>query len=387
MEKFSRTLTLRSSVFLGLSSMIGAGLFLNIAPTAKVASYSLVLGLLMASAVAFSNASSSAQLARIYPQTGGTYLYAKNVLGKIPSLIAGYSFIVGKSISCIAIGLTLGNYISPAYPKYSAVVAVLLVTMISFFGLTKTVSVAKWFVYSLVGIIFFYIISITASENFSIQIPITSGLTLDGFLLSSSIWFFAFTGYSRLATFGEEIKNPEEIIPKAILIGLGLTVLIYVGVAWVTLGIIDPQIIENSLTPLKVAFDVSRFSDFSFLITIGSTIATGSVLLALVPGISRILVAMSRDSYLPSVFKTIHKKFNSAYVSEIFTAGIIIIGILFIDVINAVKLSSFFILIYYSLTNLSVIKLEKNERLYSSLYAYFGLISCVSLSFGLLIYF
>ena len=91
MEKFSRTLTLRSSVFLGLSSMIGAGLFLNIAPTAKVASYSLVLGLLMASAVAFSNASSSAQLARIYPQTGGTYLYAKNVLGKIPSLIAGYS--------------------------------------------------------------------------------------------------------------------------------------------------------------------------------------------------------------------------------------------------------------------------------------------------------
>ena len=124
-----------------------------------------------------------------------------------------------------------------------------------------------------------------------------------------------------MATFGEEIKNPEEIIPKAILIGLGLTVLIYVGVAWVTLGIIDPQIIENSLTPLKVAFDVSRFSDFSFLITIGSTIATGSVLLALVPGISRILVAMSRDSYLPSVFKTIHKKFNSAYVSEIFTAG------------------------------------------------------------------
>ena len=74
-------------------------------------------------------------------------------------------------------------------------------------------------------------------------------------------------------------------------------------------------------------------------------------------------------------------------MSEIFTAGIIIIGILFIDVINAVKLSSFFILIYYSLTNLSVIKLEKNERLYSSLYAYFGLISCVSLSFGLLIYF
>ena len=387
MDKFSRTLTLKNSVFLGLSSMIGAGLFLNIAPTAKVASYSLVLGLIMASSLAFANASSSAQLARLYPETGGTYLYAKNVLGKIPSLVAGYSFIIGKSISCIAIALTLGNYISPIYPEYSGILVILIVTGISYFGITKTVAIAKWFVYSLVGIILFYIISITSSETFSIQIPITDGLTLKGFLLSSCIWFFAFTGYSRLATFGEEVKNPEKIIPKAIFTGLGITILIYLSVSWATLGIISPEIIENSLTPLKVAFDISRFSDFSFLIVIASTIATGSVLLALVPGISRILVAMSRDSYLPSFMKKIHPSFNSAYVSEIITAGIIIIGILYLDVINAVKLSSFFILIYYSLTNLSVINLKKDARLYSSIYAYYGFISCVLLSVGLIVYF
>ncbi len=387
MDKFSRTLTLKNSVFLGLSSMIGAGLFLNIAPTAKVASYSLILGLIMASSLAFANASSSAQLARLYPETGGTYLYAKNVLGKIPSLIAGYSFIIGKCISCIAIALTLGNYLSPMYPEYSGIIVILIVAGISYFGITKTVAIAKWFVYSLVGILLFYIISITSSETFSIQIPITDGLTLKGFLLSSCIWFFAFTGYSRLATFGEEVKNPEKIIPKAIFTGLGLTVLIYLSVSWTTLGIISPEIIENSLTPLKVAFDVSRFSEFSFLIVVASTIATGSVLLALVPGISRILVAMARDSYLPSFMKKIHPSFNSAYVSEIITAGIIIIGILYLDVINAVKLSSFFILIYYSLTNLSVINLKKDERLYPSIYAYYGFISCVLLSIGLIVYF
>jgi len=153
------------------------------------------------------------------------------------------------------------------------------------------------------------------------------------------------------------------------------------------LGIISPEIIENSLTPLKVAFDVSRFSDFSFLIVVASTIATGSVLLALVPGISRILVAMSRDSYLPSFMKKIHPNFNSAYVSEIITAGMIIIGILYLDVVNAVKLSSFFILIYYSLTNLSVISLKKDTRLYTPIYAYYGFISCILLSVGLVIYF
>ena len=387
MEKFSRTLTLRSSIFLGLSSMIGAGLFLNIAPTAKIASYSLILGLIMASTVAFANASSSAQLARLYPQTGGTYLYAKNVLGKIPSLIAGYSFIIGKSISCVAIALTLGNYISPMYPEYSGILVIIIVTSISYFGIVKTVSIAKWFVYTLIGILIFYIISIASSETFNIQIPIAEGLTLKGFLVSTYIWFFAFTGYSRLATFGEEVKNPEKIIPKAIFRGLGLTVLIYLSISWATLGIISPEIIENSLTPLKVAFDVSRFSDFSFLIVVASTIATGSVLLALVPGISRILVAMSRDSYLPSFMKKIHPNFNSAYVSEIITAGMIIIGILYLDVINAVKLSSFFILIYYSLTNLSVIRLDKDARLYTSIYAYYGFTSCILLSAGLIIYF
>ncbi len=387
MEKFSRTLTLRSSIFLGLSSMIGAGLFLNIAPTAKIASYSLILGLIMASTVAFANASSSAQLARLYPQTGGTYLYAKNVLGKIPSLIAGYSFIIGKSISCVAIALTLGNYISPMYPEYSGILVVIIVTSISYFGIVKTVSIAKWFVYTLIGILIFYIISIASSETFNIKIPIAEGLTLKGFLVSTCIWFFAFTGYSRLATFGEEVKNPEKIIPKAIFTGLGLTVLIYLSISWATLGIISPEIIENSLTPLKVAFDVSRFSDFSFLIVVASTIATGSVLLALVPGISRILVAMSRDSYLPNFMKKIHPNFNSAYVSEIITAGMIIIGILYLDVINAVKLSSFFILIYYSLTNLSVIRLDKDTRLYTSIYAYYGFTSCILLSAGLIIYF
>ena len=265
MDKFSRTLTLRNSIFLGLSSMIGAGLFVNIAPTAKAASYSSIIGLIMASSVAFANASSSAQLARLYPQTGGTYLYAKNVLGKISSLIAGYSFIIGKSISCIAIALTLGNYLMPENPKFSAILLVVIVTLINFFGLKKTSSIAKWFVYSVVLILGFYIFSIITTESFNLQIPITEGLTFKSFVVSSSIWFFAFTGYSRLATFGEEVKNPEKIIPQAILRGLGITVIVYLSVSWVTLGIIKPTVIANSLTPLKVAFDVSRFSEFSFL--------------------------------------------------------------------------------------------------------------------------
>lgn len=387
MDNFKRTLTLQNSLFLGLSSMIGAGLFVNIAPTAVISSYSLILGLVIASFLAFANASSSAQLARVYPETGGTYLYARKVLGNNASLFSGIVFIVGKIISSIAIALTFGNYLMPSYPKTSGVMLVLLVGIISYFGATKTASVARWFVYSVVGILMFYIFSITTSTSFNFSIPISEGLSLETLLISSSIWFFAFTGYSRLATFGEEVRNPEKIIPKAILTGLGLTVTIYFLVTYITLGIVDPSIIQNSSTPLKVAFDLSRFSNFSFLISIASTIATGSVLLALIPGISRVAVAMSRDKYLPISLSKIHKKYNSAYIADVSITFIVILGILTVDVIEAIKMSSFFILLYYSLTNLSVIKLEKSQRLYSILIPYFGLLGCLLLASSLFLNF
>jgi APA family basic amino acid/polyamine antiporter len=275
----------------------------------------------------------------------------------------------------------------PSYPKTSGVMLVLLVGIISYFGATKTASVARWFVYSVIGILMFYIFSITTSTGFNFSIPISEGLSTETLLISSSIWFFAFTGYSRLATFGEEVKNPEKIIPKAILTGLGLTVTIYFLVTYITLGIVDPSIIQNSSTPLKVAFDLSRFSNFSFLISIASTIATGSVLLALIPGISRVAVAMSRDKYLPMGLGKIHKKYNSAYIADVSIALIVILGVLTVDVIEAIKISSFFILLYYSLTNLSVIKLEKSQRLYSIFIAYFGLLGCLLLASSLFLNF
>ena len=384
-NNFSRTLTLKNSIYLGLSSMIGAGLFNNIASTAKVSSYSAILGLLLASTLAFANASSSAQLASLYPQTGGTYLYAKNILGKGTANLAGFVFIIGKTISCIAIALTLGNYLSPVNSKEFAVLLSFIVFLIGFTGIHKTAKIAKWFVWIVFGLLVFYTVSIVTTPEVSFKIPIADQFSLNNLLLSGSIWFFAFTGYSRLATFGEEIENPEKIIPTAIFTGLGITVLCYLVISWVTLSIVEPEIIMNSKTPLLIAMDLSSMSEFSFLIVFGSSIAMTSVFLALMPGISRIYVAMARDGIFPNVLSTIHKKFNSAYISELIVLVTVIIGIYQLDVINSIKLSSFFILVYYAITNLSVIRIEKSKRIYSVVIAYYGLLLCLVFSFSLLL--
>ena len=384
-NNFSRTLTKRNSLYLGLSSMIGAGLFYNLAPTSKISSYSSILGLLLASTLAFANASSSAQLASLYPQTGGTYLYANKVLGKLPGNIAGIVFILGKTVSCVAIALTLGNYISPIYGKELGVGLSVIVFLIGYKGITKTAALARWFVLIVILILAFFCIAILMTPSTNIAIPLLEGISASNLFLSAAIWFFAFTGYSRLATYGEEIKNPETIIPSSILTGLGITVTIYLFVNWLSLAIIGPEVVANSNTPLLVAMDVSVMSDFSFLIVFASTIATASVFLALLPAISRIYVAMSRDGILPNMFSKIHNKNNSAYVSELFVLLTVVVGIYTINITNAIKLSAFFILIYYSLTNLSVINLEKNQRLYPVSIAYYGLLMCMVLGFSLVL--
>jgi len=384
-NNFSRTLTKRNSIYLGLSSMIGAGLFYNLAPTSKISSYSSILGLLLASTLAFANSSSSAQLASLYPQTGGTYLYANKVLGKLPGNIAGIVFILGKTVSCIAIALTLGNYISPIYGKELGVGLSVIVFLIGYQGITKTAALAKWFVLIVISILTFFCIAILMTPSTNIAIPLLEGFSASNLFLSAAIWFFAFTGYSRLATYGEEVKNPETIIPSSILTGLGITVTIYLFVNWLSLAIIGPEVVANSNTPLLVAMDVSVMSDFSFLIVFASTIATASVFLALLPAISRIYVAMSRDGILPNMFSKIHNKNNSAYVSELFVLLTVVVGIYTINITSAIKLSALFILIYYSLTNLSVIKLEKNQRLYSVSIAYYGLLMCMILGFSLVL--
>ena len=384
-QGFNRTLTLKSSIYLGLSSMIGAGLFNNIAPTAKISSYGSIVGLLIASTLAFANASSSAQLSSLFPKTGGTYLYAKEVLGKPYAIVAGTVFIVGKTISCIAIALTIGNYISPVYGKELGVALCLLIFLLSFSGIHKTAEIARWFLWILFGLLIFYSISIISTSGVDYNIPVFSVDSFNDILLSASIWFFAFTGYSRLATFGEEIKNPKEIIPTAIFTGLGITILVYLMITWLTLSIVSPNIIMNSSTPLLVAMDVSRFSEFTFLIVFASSIAMVSVFLALMPGISRIYVALSRDKILPEAFSKIHKKFNSAYFSEAFVLISVIIGIYSFDVVGSIKLSSFFILVYYTITNLCVIRLDKEKRLYSVGIAYFGFALCIVLAIALVV--
>ena len=123
-----RRLGLGDAVFIGLGSMIGAGVFAAYAPAARAAGTGLLVGLALAAVVAYCNATASAQLAAAYPRAGGTYLYGREVLGAWWGYLAGWGFMVGKTASCAAMALTFAAYVAPAgwlRPVAAAVVVVL----------------------------------------------------------------------------------------------------------------------------------------------------------------------------------------------------------------------------------------------------------------------
>ncbi|MET0910160.1 MAG: APC family permease, partial [Ilumatobacteraceae bacterium] len=221
---------LADAVTVGAGSMIGAGVFTAWAPAAAAAGTGLIVGLVIASVVAFCNATSSAQLAAVHPESGGTYVYARRQLTPFWGGVAGWSFIVGKTASCVALALTAGEYLWPDHARLVGVAAVGGVALVNVGGLSRTVAITKCLLVvaltALVSVVVAGWSTPTASLGFIAPIDATPG----GVLRSAGFLFFAFAGYARIATLGEEVRDPATTIPRAIPRALAAVLVVYAAV-------------------------------------------------------------------------------------------------------------------------------------------------------------
>ncbi|KAF5037615.1 putative transporter [anaerobic digester metagenome] len=383
-SRLSRTLNTGDAIFIGLGSMIGAGIFTALAPAAAAAGAGLVLGLAIAATVAYFNASSSAQLARLYPASGGTYVYAGERLNEFWAWVAGWGFVVGKFASCSAVALTFGYYLIPEYARYLAAGAVIAFTVLNFFGIQKTAGATKIIVsvvlLSLAVIVLLLLVGEPALSNLR---PVLGPNGVYGILQSAGIWFFAFAGYSRIATLGEEVKDPKTSIPWAIILGLSVTLVVYAAVAISALLLVGPDLLSRSDAPLVTALAGAGFGQWQWIVRIGSTFATLGVLLSLMAGISRMLFAMAADHDMPSYLARVHPIHRVPHLSEATVGVILVVVVMLVDLRAAVGFSSFTVLLYYAVTNLSAYTLTEQERLYGRSLAVPGLLGCLVLAFTL----
>lgn len=372
------------AVVIGLGSMIGAGIFAALAPAAHAAGSGLLLGLAVAAVVAYCNATSSARLAARYPASGGTYVYGRERLGPFWGYLAGWCFVVGKTASCAAMALTVGAYAWPAHAHAVAVATVVALTVVNYRGVQKSVMVTKVIVAIVLAVLAAVIVAAFSSETADpARLDIGSEVSVTGVLQAAGLLFFAFAGYARIATLGEEVRDPARTIPRAIPLALAITLLVYTLVVIAALAVLGPQGLAVASAPLSEVVDATGVGWLEPVVRVGAVAAALGSLLALILGVSRTTLAMARDRHLPHVLATVHPRFAVPHRAEIAVGVVVAVAAATTDIRAAIGFSSFGVLLYYAVANTAAATLTPAKGRPARIIPALGLAGCVVLAFTL----
>lgn len=382
--QLERRLGVFDAVVIGLGSMIGAGIFAALGPAAAVAGTGLLVGLAVAAVVAYCNATSSARLAAQYPQSGGTYVYGRERLGAFWGYLAGWAFVVGKTASCAAMALTVGAYVWPTYANAVAVAAVVALTAVNYRGVQKSALLTRVIVAVVLTVLaVVVVISLRSGNADAGRLDIGADITVGGVLQAGGLLFFAFAGYARIATLGEEVRDPTRTIPRAIPLALGITLVVYALVAVAVLAVLGSARLGSSTAPLADAVRAAGVPWLVPVVQVGAAIAALGSLLALVLGVSRTTLAMARDHHLPHVLAAVHPRFKVPHRAELAVAAVVIAVAATVDVRGAIGFSSFGVLIYYAIANAAAWTLARDEGRPPRIVPVIGVAGCVILAFAL----
>lgn len=394
-DSMPRTIGIWNACLLGLGSILGTGVYVSLAVATEVAGSAVVYATIVAALIAVFNGLSSAQLAANHPVSGGTYEYAYRWLGALPGFTAGWTFLLAKSASASTAALGCASYLVQSIGSLSdewvvpiAVAISLSTTLLVSIGirssqLTNAVQVLIAVVALLVFVIW---LSPTALRNgqggtisFSL-IPTDGSILGPSFLQACALMFVAYTGYGRIATLGEEIRRPRQTIPLAIISTLALAMFLYVAVSMVAIATVGSDAFASSDRSRFGALErVAKSQDFQLLawiVTIGAVAGMGSVLLNLVLGLSRVLLAMGRRADMPVIVGQLTRKKKSPIVAVWTVGSCVTLLTLSGDVKTTWTFSAWAVLIYYAITNLCALQLTTDQRLFPRWTAVCGLIAC-----------
>lgn len=384
-EKLKPQLNLFDAIATGLAAILGAGIFTAIGPAAGLAGPALLVSFSIGFFVALCNALSSVQLAAVLPRSGGSYVYGRQMLGQWWGFIAGWMFLVantvGPGVSALAFGYYL-NAVWPAIPAHVAAIAAALVFIgLDAGGIRRSVRVTSVIVIismaSLIAVALIALPSVHIS-NFTPFAP--HGIL--GILQATGLLFFAYTGYSRIATLVEEVRNPKRTIPRASTLALGSVFLLYLFVAGTAIGVLGVSglVEHNQFSPLATMMTAVGSSIGVGLVVAAALLTTFNEGLSDLLGVSRVAMAMGRESDLPKGLAKLDKNLNP-WRSVIFVGAITLVVAAFAPLATALEVSSFGALLYYSITNVSVLRLRADQRRYPLALAVAGLVGCLTLAF------
>lgn len=376
---------------MGLGSIVGTGVFVSIGLGAGIAGTWVVLAIVIAGVVATANGLSSAELAASHPVSGGTYEYGYRYLTPVAGFAAGWLFLVAKSASAATAALGFAGYAwllvqagsldDP--PLALALGAVVAVTAVVLTGIRRSNVANTVIVSTTIGSLAVFVIAAFLHDGPAATADPFPGSA--GLLEAAALMFVAYTGYGRIATLGEEVREPRRIIPRAVIITLGVSAILYVAVAAAALSLTDARTFANLAdttgAPLEVLTNQTSGAGVGRVVAIGAVTAMLGVLLNLVLGLSRVLLAMGRRGDMPRATARLDAARTTPWVAVLVVAGIITALVVLDDITTAWSLSAVTVLLYYATTNLAALRLRGDDKRFPRFIAAFGFVGCVGLAF------
>jgi len=380
-QRLKRETGLGGAMIIGLGSILGTGAYVSIGLSASIASETLVLAIIIASVTALCNGLSSAQLASAHPVSGGTYEYGYQFLNPSCGVLAGVLFLIAKSASAATAALGIAWYSSDKLGVGGASVNAIAIGLLLLFTIFVLAGVKRtnWLnvvlvTISLLGLAVFVSLAFSQQPAYDANDVSTSSSSL---LYAAALMFVAFTGYGRIATMGEEIKDPRKNIPRAVVITLAVITIIYLAVGMAILHVSNPQELSRS------DFNIARLLEdnpFQVVIVVGGMTAMCGVVINLILGVSRVFMAMGRRRDLPEQLSVLDEAGNSAPTAT-WTTFLLMSLIVMVGSIQLTwAFSAFTVLIYYGLTNLAALRVPQKDRFIPKFVSVIGLLSCIGLA-------
>lgn len=384
-----RRIGVPDAVLLGLGAMLGAGVFVALAPATAAAGGWLPLALALAATVAACNAFSSADLAAAHPESGGSYVYATARLGRWPGRLAGVAFLTGKTCSAAAAAGTLGAYLLPGHARPVAVLTVLALTAVNAAGVRWTVTATRVLVTAVLAVLTtVVVVGLLAPGAPPPTPPLQSGQVgpLD-VLAAAGILFFAFAGYARIATLGEEVRDPEHTLRRAIPLALAIALAVYLLTALAALHALGASGLAASTAPLADVVARSPAGWLTPAVRAGAAVAMVAVLLTVLAGVSRTTLAMARRADLPPALARVGRR-DTPWRADLAGGAVAAVIAILAGPVAAITLSACSVLVYYAVTNAAALRLSGSglppgNRRWPGWTAWLGLLGCLVLAVSL----
>ena len=398
--QLKRQIGIFDAILIGLGSIIGTGVFVSLGIAVNITGYGVIIAIILAAVIAMCNGLNSAQLAANHPVSGGTYEYGYKYLKPWLGFTAGWMFLLAKTASAATAALGFSGYflkLTGFNEKFLipiALIIVIIFTLITLGGVRRT-NLANLLIVSitLLGLIlfiiagFFHIYStvypLQNNGSFLLAPPLTN-LGIGGIMpifSATALIFVAYGGYARITTMGEEIKEPQRTIPQVIIFCIIITMCLYLGVGLVLINFL-PQLSETlSTAPLETVSHYFAIPGISPIIAIAAMTAMLGVLLNLILGLSRVLLAMGRRNDMPKILARLNANQTNPDIAIVVIGSAIALLVLIGNIKTTWSFSAFSILIYYAIGNLASLRLSPSERIYPKWLGWFGLSSCLFLAF------